>query len=117
MTSTFASLRARGTMPNKSRISSGLAGSALSQPSSTHFSKLIFVSDEKHLFASHHRLQEMVSGFQFGLELFQREDRRIDRTSEVALGGRQLHEHLIQAHVADDHKIHIADGILVPSRH
>jgi hypothetical protein len=85
-------LKSTATMPNKSLISSGLEGSALSQPYSTQFSKVIFVSEEKHLFASHHRLQEMVSGFQFGLELFQREDGRIDRASEVALGGSQLRQ-------------------------
>src|SRR6202167_3741791 len=117
MASTFASLRLRVTMPNKSLISSGLDGSSLSQPYSTHFSKLIFVSGKKHLFASHHRLQEMVSLFKLGLELLQRKDCRIDRASKLTLSGSQLREDLIQAHVADHHKIHIARAILVPSRH
>src|ERR1700733_7488833 len=105
MASTFASLRLRVTSPNKFLISSGLDGSSLSQPYSTHFSKLIFVSGQKHLFASHHRLQEMVSVFKLGLEFVQRKDCRIDRASKVTLRGSQLREYLVQAHVADDHKI------------
>src|ERR1700722_20603595 len=59
----------------------------------------------------------MVSVFKLGLELVQRKDCRIDRASQVTLRGSQLREDLIQADVADDHKVHIASGLLVPSRH
>src|SRR5207244_2592141 len=66
---TLASLRSRSTIVSRFLISSRLVGSVLSQPYSTHSSKLIFVSDHEYLFAADHRIKEMISARELCLEL------------------------------------------------
>jgi hypothetical protein len=59
--STLASARLRSTIPGRLLISSGLVYSRLSQPYSTHFSKLIVVSHQEYLLAFHNGVQEVIS--------------------------------------------------------
>src|SRR5712692_9504397 len=76
--STFESARLRSTIPRRSLISPGLVASRLSQPYSTHFSKLILVSHQEYLLAFEHRGQKMIPRCKFRLEFCQRIVSRVD---------------------------------------
>jgi hypothetical protein len=104
-------------IPSRSAISSGLVGSALSQPYSAHFSKLIRASHDYHLFAAKHGPQKVIAVSQPRLELIRRIDRRIDRTSNRTFDRRQLHQYFIERYIPYDHQVDIAPGFLVSSRH
>jgi hypothetical protein len=69
MALTFESSRLRCTIPNSALTSSALLGSRLSQPYSSHFSKLIFIPNQKDFMAIDHGIQKMISVRQFALEL------------------------------------------------
>src|SRR5215472_4345742 len=79
---TFASLRSRSTIANRLLISSRLVGSAFSHPYSAHFSKLIFIPDQKDLFAAHDTIQEMIAARQLCLELANRIDSGVEAASQ-----------------------------------
>src|SRR6267143_2726910 len=66
--STLESARLRSTIPSRSLISPGLVASRLSQPYSTHFSKLIFVPYQKYLFALERGIQKVIPARKFRLE-------------------------------------------------
>src|SRR5271170_148706 len=83
--STLESLRPRSTIPSRSLISPGLQRSRLSQPYSTHFSKLIFISQQEHLLALQHSVQEVISVFNLRLELGNGVDRRVNETANLFL--------------------------------
>src|SRR5579864_8210916 len=63
--STFEFARLRSTIPRRSLISPGLVGSRLSQPYSTHFSKLILVTQQEYLLAFEDGGQEMTLARKF----------------------------------------------------
>src|SRR6478752_65200 len=65
---TFASSRLRCTIPNSAFISSVLLGSRLSHPYSSHFSKLIFVPDQKNYLVFDYGMKKMISARPFLLE-------------------------------------------------
>src|ERR1039458_793825 len=115
--STLASWRSRLTIPSKSAISSGLVDSALSQPYSAHFSKLIQVSYENHLFGAHNRSQKVIAAFELRFELVSRIDRRVDRTPNRAFDCRQLRDDFIERHIPNNHQIDVAVSVLFPPRH
>src|ERR1700682_5764800 len=66
--STFESPRLRSTIPRRSLISAGLVASRLSQPYSTHFSKLILVTQQKYLLSLEHGSQKMIPARKLRLE-------------------------------------------------
>src|SRR5580658_6422125 len=83
--STFESARLRSTIPRRSLISPVLVGSRLSQPYSTHFSKLILVSQQKFLLAFEHGGQKMIPARKFRLEFLDGIHGRVDRAADVFL--------------------------------
>src|SRR5947209_203741 len=85
--STFESSRLRRTIPSSALISFALLGSRLSHPYSSHFSKLIFASNQKRFVAVEHGIQEMISSFQFCLELMHRIYGGVHRSAERSLCG------------------------------
>src|SRR5947209_8947898 len=93
-TSTFESARLRSTIPRRSLISRGLVGSRLSQPYSTHFSKLILVSQQKFLLAFEHGGQKMIPARKFRLEFLDGIHGRVDRAAATLLDGSQPRKYL-----------------------
>src|SRR5246127_3478274 len=83
--STVESARLRSTIPRRSLISPVLVGSRLSQPYSTHFSKLILVSKQKFLLAFEHGGQKMIPARKFRLEFLGGIHGRVDRAAKVFL--------------------------------
>src|SRR5205814_6943306 len=81
----FESARLRSTIPRRSLISRGLVGSRLSQPYSTHFSKLILVSQQKFLLAFEHGGQKMIPARKFRLEFLDGIHGRVDRAADAFL--------------------------------
>src|SRR5690349_795204 len=81
--STLESARLRSTMPRRFLISPGLVGSRLTQPYSTHFSKLILVSQQEYLLAFEHSSQEMIPRRTFRLEFRDGIYGRVDRASDA----------------------------------
>src|SRR5262249_45354136 len=57
---TLESVRPRSTMLRRFLISSGLVGSRFNHPYSTHFSKLIVVSDQKYFLSFRQAIQKMI---------------------------------------------------------
>src|SRR5581483_555164 len=106
--STLASLRSRSTIVRRLLISSRLVGSALSQPYSTHFSKLILISDQKDLFPTDDRIQKVISAGKLCFELRNRIDGGIDRAPKRSLNLPQLPEHLFEGGSADDEQVNVA---------
>src|SRR5579864_4999380 len=83
--STFESEMLRSTIPRRSLISPGLVGSRLSQPYSTHFSKLILVSQQEYFLAFEHGGQKMIPARKFRLEFRDGIYGRVDRAADVFL--------------------------------
>src|SRR5213078_6438 len=102
ITATFASLRSRSTIVSRLLISSRLVGSALSQLYSTHFSKLIFVSNWENVLATHDRIQEMISAPGLRLEFGHRLDGGVDSRRERRLDISETRYHVFGRHLADD---------------
>src|ERR1700719_2024611 len=82
---TFESARLRSTIPRRSLISPVLVGSRLSQPYSTHCSKLILVSQQEFLLAFEHGRQKMIPAREFRLEFLHGIHSRVDRAADVFL--------------------------------
>src|SRR5260370_23354749 len=87
--STFASARLRSTIHRRPLISLGLVGSRLRQPYSTHFSKLILVSQQKYLLAFEHGVQKMIPARKFRLKFQDGIDRWVDRAADAFLDCRE----------------------------
>jgi hypothetical protein len=83
--STFESLRLRSTIPRRPLISPGLVGPRRSQPYSTHFSKLILVSQQKCLSALEHGGQKMIPARKLRFEFRDRIYGWVDRAADTFL--------------------------------
>src|SRR5689334_9772326 len=82
---TLESVRPRSTMLRRFLISSGLVGSRFSHPYSTHFSKVIFLSDQKYLLFFHQTVQKMISAEKFRSEFSGGVHRRINDATNFLL--------------------------------
>src|SRR6266496_1416863 len=101
--STFESARLRSTIPRRSLISPGLVGSRLSQPYSTHFSKLILVSQQKCLFALEHGVQEVIPARKFRSEFRDGIYGWVDRAADVFLDCREARKYLVKCGLPNNH--------------
>jgi hypothetical protein len=97
------SARLRSTTPRRSLISPGLVGSRLSQPYSTHSSKLIFISQQKCLLTLEHGLQTVIPARKFGLEFSDGIYDWVYRATEAFLDGREPREYIVKCGVPNNH--------------
>src|SRR6266700_1657981 len=101
--STLESARLRSIIPRRPLISPGLVGSRLSQPYSTHFSKLILVSQQKYLLSLEYGGQKMIPVRKFRLEFRDGIYGRVDWAANAFLDGREAREHLVKCGLPNNH--------------
>src|SRR5437016_8774001 len=101
--STFESVRLRSTIPRRSLISPGLVGSRLSQPYSTHFSKLILVSQQKYLLSFEYGGQEMIPARKFRLEFSDGIYGWVDRAANTFLDCGEPRQYFVKRGLPNDH--------------
>src|ERR1700719_1977869 len=106
--STLESARLRSTIPRRSLISRGLVGSRLSQPYSTHFSKLILVSHQEYLLSVEYGVQEMIPARKFRLEFRDGIYGWIDRAADVLLDASEPRKYLVKRGLPNNQKIYVA---------
>src|SRR2546425_1004929 len=101
--STLESARLRSTIPRRSLISLGLVGSRLSQPYSTHFSKLILVSQQKCLLSLEHGAQEMIPVRKSRLKFRDGVYGRVDGAADTLLDCGEPRKYLVKCRLPNNH--------------
>src|ERR1700758_5391067 len=106
--STLESARLRSTIPRRSLISPGLVGSRLSQPYSTHFSKLILVTQQEYLLAFEDGGQEMTLARKFRPEFGDGIYGRVDGATGALFYRSEARKHVVKRGLPNDHQVDIA---------
>jgi hypothetical protein len=102
--------RPRSTIRKRPLISSGLVGSRLSQPNSTHLSKLIVVSHQEQLWSLQNGIQEMISIQKLPLELSNRIYGWVYRPQKAFLYTGKMRKNSVDSGPSHNHKIDITHG-------